>query len=143
MRRFATGIVGTSLVLALCPAMLAGCAGDGSPSGAEAGSLLGETCREVPMEQARRFTMERCGAITRLVVNQAWRGARDVSRYLLVPRDRPDLLERARRLSRNPDVTVVAVPVRRIASLSTVYAGFLDQLGKEGLVVGMGNPRMV
>jgi len=124
-------------------ALLWGCSSVSVPSGAEGPFLLGETCREVPLDQAKRFTLERCGAITRLTVTQAWRDARDVSRYLLVPRDRPDLLERARRLSRNPDVTVVAVPVRRIASLSTVYAGFLDQLGKQDLVVGMGTPKMV
>lgn len=122
--------------------LFAGCSLS-APSGAEGRALLGDSCREIPLDEARRFTMERCGAIVRLTVNQAWRGARDVSRYLLVPRNRPDLLERARRLARNPDVTVVAVPVRRVASVSAVYAGFLDQLGKDGLLVGVGNPRMV
>lgn len=123
--------------------LLAGCSSLPASSGADAEVLLDEPCREIRMDEARRFAMERCGSITRLTVNQAWRGARDISRYLLVPRSRPDLLERARRLARDPDVTVVAVPVRRVASVSAVYAAFLDQLGKDGLLVGMGNPRMV
>ena len=123
--------------------MLGGCGRREIPNHAAGPSLLGEPCRAVALDQAKRFAMERCGEITRLTVNQAWRGARDVSRYLLVPRGRPDLLAQARSIARNPDVTVVAVPVRRIASVSTVYAGFLDALGKSDLLVGMGNPKMV
>lgn len=123
--------------------VLGGCGGRELPNEAGGNSLLGQPCRATPLDQARRFTMDRCGEITRLTVSQAWRGARDVSRYLLVPRDRPDLLARARGMARNPDITVVAVPVRRIASLTTVYAGFLDQLGKQASIVGMGNPKMV
>lgn len=95
------------------------------------------------MEQARRFSIERCGPLTRLTVTQPWRGARDVMRYLLVPRSRPDLLDRARRLARVPDVTVVEVPVRRIAALSTSYTGQLDLLGRIDEVVGVGNTGMV
>lgn len=118
---------------------------NGSPrSGASAGPvLLGASCREEPLAQARRFRIERCGDLTRLTVTQPWRGARDVTRYLLVPRDRPDLLAPARRLSRVPDVTVVQVPVRRIAALSTSYTGQLDLLGLIDEVVGVGNTGMV
>lgn len=142
MARVASRSAGRRIAFAFA-SLLAGCSKLPVPSGAEGCSLLGESCRDIPADEARRFTMERCGEITRLAVNQPWRGARDISRYLLVPRNRPDLLERAGRLARNPDVTVVAVPVRRVASLSTVYAGFLDQLGKQDLIVGIGNPKMV
>lgn len=122
---------------------LSGCEGAKLPTAAEKATLLGAPCREIPMREARRFTLEDCGPVRRLTVSQPWRGSKDVSRYLLVPRSRPDLLERARRLSRIPDVTVVAVPVRRIVSLSTVYAAFLDQLGMAGSIVGMGNSASV
>ena len=131
------------LSLAAAGMLLGGCGGEPRSGASAASVLLGSACREEPLAQARRFSIERCGPVTRLTVTEPWRGARDVMRYLLVPRSRPDLLARARRLARVPDVTVVAVPVRRIAALSTTYTGQLDLLGRTGDVVGIGNTGMV
>lgn len=143
MLRIMTDPVTRLGVLAALGLALSGCEGAQLPSGAEGPSLLGQPCREVPMREARRFTLEDCGQVRRLTVSQPWRGSKDVSRYLLVPRTRPDLLVRARRLARVPDVTVVAVPTRRIVSLSTVYAAFLQELGMANAIVGMGNSASV
>lgn len=133
----------TFLLLATAGVLLGGCDGEPRSGASAAPVLLGHACREEPLLEARRFTVERCGPLTRLTVTQPWRGARDVMRYLLVPRGDAALVERARHLARVPDVTVVPIPVRRIAALSSSYTGQIDLLGRTDEVVGVGNTGMV
>ncbi len=131
------------LLLVLLTVLLGGCRRVSLPTPAASPVLLGRTCHEERLEAAKRFRLEHCGTVTRLTVSQPWRGARDVFRYLLVPRTDTALLRAARRLERVPDVTVIAVPVQRVVTLSTPYLAEFEALGRLDRVVAVGSAPLV
>ena len=76
------------------------------------------------LDYAKNFTIEEYADYKLLTVSNAYRSARSVYRYALIPHRAtlPDDLPR--------DVIVIRTPVQRVVIMETVYAGYLDALGQ-------------
>lgn len=89
---------------------------------------------DVPMarklDYAKNFSIEEYPNYKLLTVSNAYRNARSVYRYALVPHSAPlpDELPR--------DVLVVRTPVQRVVLMETVYVGYLDALGQLDQICG-------
>lgn len=73
----------------------------------------------------------------KIEVRNPWRGAKESFEYILVPRE-GSLPENVRSKS-----TVIPVPVKSVAVLSTTFVAFFPMLGVESSIVGIGEPDWV
>ena len=82
------------------------------------------------LDYAKNFSIEEYPSYKLLTVSNAYRNARSVYRYALVPHSAPlpDELPR--------DVLVVRTPVQRVVLMETVYVGYLDALGQLDQICG-------
>lgn len=133
--RYAIAIV---LVLCGCDRPASGGpakAGEGNPS-RETGKGAAKGGPE-PLRYAGVFSISRGVDTTRINVHDPWQGARKDFTYLLVPRDRP--------AGRAPggDTQIVAVPLRRAATLTTTNIRHLEDLGVLDALVGVGGGRYI
>lgn len=90
--------------------------------------VLGES---IPLSYAKNFSIEDFGTHKLLTVRNAWRGAERLSfQYALVPRDSevPD---------QPSDALVIAIPVKRMSILETVYLAHIQALDLYESLVGM------
>ena len=76
------------------------------------------------LDYAKNFTIQEYPNYKLLTVSKAYRNARSVYRYALVPHSAPLPDELAQ------DVLVVRTPVQRVVLMETVYVGYLDALGQ-------------
>ena len=82
------------------------------------------------LDYAKNFTIEEYADYKLLTVSNAYRSARSVYRYALIPHRAtlPDDLPR--------DVIVIRTPVQRVVIMETVYVGYLDALGQLDQICG-------
>ena len=82
------------------------------------------------LDYAKNFTIEEYADYKLLTVSNAYRNARSVYRYALIPHSAtlPDELPR--------DVIVIRTPVQRVVIMETVYVGYLDALDQLDQICG-------
>ena len=82
------------------------------------------------LDYAKNFTIEEYADFKLLTVSNAYRNARSVYRYALIPHSAklPDELPR--------DVIVIRTPVQRVVIMETVYVGYLDALDQLDQICG-------
>jgi iron complex transport system substrate-binding protein len=89
----------------------------------------------VPLRYAKSFTIEKRGSVRIVTVLNAWKDARNGSRYVLVPKG----------VEPPSDVAgeIVRTPVGKYAALSTTHLASLDELGRLNDLVGFAGPERV
>ncbi len=89
-----------------------------------------DTAAGMEIRHARGFRVEIFADHTLVTVKPARRAGAAAHRYLLVPRgQRPP--------GHHPPAQVVAIPVRRVAALSTTYLAYMDDAGLVDRLVGL------
>ena len=85
---------------------------------------------------ARNFRVESYDGYKVVEMVNPWDTARLLHRYVLVDRDAelPDHL---------PEGDVLRVPLQRVAVYSSVHCGMLEELGREGCIVGVCEPEYI
>ena len=89
------------------------------------------------LDYAKNFTIEEYADYKLLTVSNAYRNARSVYRYALIPHSAtlPDDLPR--------DAIVIRTPVQRVVIMETVYVGYLDTLDQLDQICGAASPSYI
>lgn len=100
-----------------------------------------DSVQPVTLKYARGFTLGRSGAETRVEVRKPWQGAATRFRYRLVPRPSPESGAPAPAASGDSalETLVLAVPARRVLTMTTTNLPHFEALGRLDALVGVGN----
>jgi iron complex transport system substrate-binding protein len=123
--------------LVLMVVLVAGCRDRGQGEPASGTDARAEDGVAVPLRYAKGFSILRKGDGTVIEVKQPWQGSSARYRYRLVPRDSAG--RRAATTSAGGDFSfVLAVPLRRVVTMTTTNLPHFDRLGELGSLVGIG-----